>query len=146
MASITIPDNLENRIFADLVQQETGVELESTGLWITIENEAELVIPFYCLKQAINPENNKDLLGVWHSLLLNREGFLLKFDRDEIVIIDVKPSSNIRPQFLFRFPTEEIKQETEDLAKKLEYESVGAYIVEAIIAFNTGYLDVLRST
>ena len=141
MASITIQHGHKNLLFAASVANETGAEFEEDGQWITISDSPELVIPSYCFTQAFDPEGRRAQQGdsrlesAWRSLLLNKQGYLKHFSDLEIVVSDDKPKDT-RPQFLLRFPDETTKAKAEEWAERAGFESLTAYILEAIRGFN----------
>lgn len=142
MASITIQQGHKNLVFAHLVANETGAEVEENGQWITISDSPELAIPYYCFTQAFDPEGQRQARGdtrldsAWRSLLLNKRGYLDRFTDFEILITDEKPKGDKRPQFLLRFPDEGTKQIAEQWAGRAGYNSLTDYIIAAIEAFN----------
>lgn len=140
MASITIQHGHKNLLFAAAVVNETGAELEEQGQWITISSSPDLTIPRYCFDQTFDPDGcrarqGNNLESVWRSLLLNKQGYLVRFDDSEILISDEKPQDK-RPNFLLRFPDEETKTQAEYWAQRAGFETLTAYILEAVKAFN----------
>lgn len=140
MASITIVHGHKNLVFAAEVANQTGAEFEEKGeQWIIISDTPTLTIPRYCYDGAFDPDGRRardpQLESAWRSLLLNKQGYLVYFDDDEIVVSDEKPKDK-RPQFLLRFSDEEMKRETEEWAAKLGYDSLTEYILEAIDRLN----------
>jgi len=126
MASITIMHGHKNLLFASCVANETGAEFEEDGQWITISDEPELTIPHYCYSQTFDPEGRRSAQGDprldsgWRSLILNKRGYLVRFDEFEILISDVKPQEERkRPSFLLRFPSEDDKARAEVWAERL---------------------------
>ncbi len=141
MASITIMHGHKNLIFAAEVANQTGAEFTEDGQWITISDSPTLTIPRHCYNEAFDPDGRRagrgdtQLENAWRSLLLNKRGYLVEFSDYEIVISDEQPQDK-RPQFLLRFPDEEMKRKTEDWAARMGYGSLTEYILEAIDRLN----------
>ena len=134
MASITIRAGHKNLLFAALVANETGAEFEETGTWITISDSPELVIPHYCFRQTFDLDGRRDsaqLDSTWRSLLLNKQGYLVRFDDSEIVVADEKPRDR-RPSFLLRFPDRAAKAQAEEWAERAGFTSTTDFVLEAV--------------
>ena len=137
MASITIMAGSKNLIFAAEVANQTGAEFHEEGQWIVIEDSPTLTIPGYCFHHAFDPESRRartepaQLESIWRSLLLNKQGYLIYFGDDEIVISDDPPKAPARPALLLRFASQEQKAEAETLAEQLS-QSLTAFVLEAV--------------
>lgn len=143
MASITLLHSHKNLIFACSLTEQTGAEFEEDGQKIIIRGMPELVIPHYCFSEVFDPHGQKDhayLERAWRSLLLNKLGYLKHFSNHEIIISDQKPQDK-RPQFLLRFPDVETKQATEERAAKMGYNSLTAYVLDAITMLNKSWSE-----
>jgi len=145
MASITIQHGHKNLVFAASVANETGAEFEENGQWITISDSPELTIPRYCFNQAFDPDGSRshhgeNLESIWRSLLLNKKGFLVYFGDTEIYISDNKPKDP-RPQFNLRWPDQETRDRAQEWANRAGFESLTAYIVAAVDAFNASWAE-----
>ena len=141
MASVTLMAGHRNLVFASLVANETGATFDEQGEWITITDTPDLTIPRYCFEQAFDLAGTRDrgqLESAWRSVLLNKRGYLLRFDESEILISDDKPTDK-RPAFLLRFPDDQTKADAESWAERAGFSSLTEYILGAITAFNRGW-------
>ena len=137
MASITIQAGHKNLLFAASVANETGAEFEEQGQWIAISDSPELVVPHYCFRQVFDPDgrrNSTSLDSVWRSLLLNKRGFLVRFNDHEIIVADEKPRDR-RPSFLLRFPNQAAKARAEEWARRVGFASTTDFVLEAVERF-----------
>jgi hypothetical protein len=139
MASITIMHSHRNLLFAAEVANATGATFEEDGQWITISDSPQLEIPRYAFDHVFDPEGARAHRGenierIWRSLLLNKRGHLVHFDEHEIVIADEKPAKPAG--FLLRFPSDEEKAQAEEWAERAGFDSLTAYILAAVEAFN----------
>jgi len=140
MASITIQKSHKNLLLAAALANDTGATFEEDGDWITISDNPDLVIPRHCFSEALDPDGQRrargdpHLASAWRSLLLNRNGYLKYFGDVELILTDTKPSDP-RPQFLLRFPDAEAKARAEVWAERSGYDTLTAFILDAIIQY-----------
>jgi len=144
MASIKVQHSQRNLVFAAEVANDTGAEFTEDGGWITISDSPELTIPRYAFDHSFDPDGarahrGEDLGRIWRSLLLNKQGHLVRFDDMEIVIADEKPAQ--RATFLLRFPSDAEKAATEEWAERAGFDSLTAYVLAALEAFNASWQE-----
>lgn len=143
MASITIINNPKNLAFASRVANATGAMFREDGEWVVIESAPTLTLSREHFDAAINPDKRRrdyaQMDSAWRSLILNKQGYLQHIRDDEIVITDEAPTDKPRPAISLRFDSKEQKAEAEGWSDRAGYDSLNAYILAAVEAFNRSW-------
>lgn len=139
MAAIVILNSHRNIVFAHLLANFVGAEVEEEVDRIVISKDGRLEIPRFIFDEVFDEEEDSRLERAWlerawRSLILNRTGTVEYVGDDKIIISDkaAEKSSN----FLLRFPTPEAKEEAEEWAEQAGFPSLTAYVLAAIREYN----------
>lgn len=126
--------------FAAQVERDTGARFKEDGDRIIIDDSPTLEIARYSFNKVFAPDykDRKDgqLERAWASLILNKQGYLVHFGKDGIVLSDTEPTEDGNRAYLLKFDSAEQKTLAEAKAARWWFGSLREFILASMDAYH----------